>query len=83
MRKPSHSATADTKSQTTRVQLELPQKDFERLSRLKEINAASSYAEVLKEALRLYEFLIDCEERNTKFYIKEEDEELTRIKLFT
>ena len=50
--------TAKAKS-TTRVQMELPEKSMQRLSILKDKTEASSYAEVLKNALRLYESIID------------------------
>lgn len=60
-------------SQTTRVQLELAQGSYERLSSLKARTEATSYAEVMKNALRLYESLIDRQEAGGRFYIKERD----------
>ena len=45
--------------QTYRVQLELPLKSKERLDTIKERTEATSYAEVIKEALRLYEAVIN------------------------
>ncbi|HEY4125399.1 MAG TPA: ribbon-helix-helix protein, CopG family, partial [Rhizomicrobium sp.] len=44
---------------TTRVQLEMPPQAMERLTRLKEKTEAASYAEVIRNALRLYEALVD------------------------
>ena len=39
---------------TTRVQLEMPPQAMERLQRLKDRTEAASYAEVIRNALRLY-----------------------------
>jgi hypothetical protein len=49
---------AGMKRTTTRVQLELPKASFERLKQLQEKTEAGSYAEVIRNALRLYEALI-------------------------
>jgi hypothetical protein len=43
---------------TTRVQLELPNASFERLKQLQKRTEAASYAEVIRNALRLYEGLL-------------------------
>ena len=40
---------------TTRVQLEMPPQAMERLQKLKDRTEAASYAEVIRNALRLYE----------------------------
>jgi hypothetical protein len=48
--------------ETTRVQMEMPPKSMERLAALKDKTEASSYAEVVKNALRLYEALIKEQE---------------------
>lgn len=40
---------------TTRIQLELPQRAFERIKRLKDRTEAASYAEVVRAALIHYE----------------------------
>jgi hypothetical protein len=40
------------------VQLELPGASFERLKQLQERTEAASYAEVVRNALRLYEALV-------------------------
>ena len=44
---------------TTRVQLELPEPSMERLKRLKEVTEASGYSEVIRNALKTYEALLD------------------------
>ncbi|MBS0279393.1 MAG: ribbon-helix-helix protein, CopG family, partial [Proteobacteria bacterium] len=48
---------------TTRVQLEMPPQAMDRLTRLKEKTEAASYAEVIRNALRLYEALVDEHEK--------------------
>ena len=58
---------------TTRVQLELPPQAMERLQQLKEKIEAASYAEVIRNALRLYEALIQEAERGAEFQVKEPD----------
>lgn len=58
---------------TTRVQLELPPQAMERLQQLKEKTEAASYAEVIRNALRLYEALIQEAERGAEFQVKEPD----------
>ena len=44
--------------ETTRVQLELPPRSMDRLRSLKDKTEAASYAEVLRNALRFYEFVV-------------------------
>jgi Arc/MetJ-type ribon-helix-helix transcriptional regulator len=58
---------------TTRVQLELPESSMERLRALREKTEASSYAEVIKNSLRLYEALIKEAEGGNQVYVKDKD----------
>ncbi len=58
---------------TTRVQLELPESSMERLRALRERTEAASYAEVMKNALRLYEALIKEAESGNQVCIKSND----------
>ena len=67
---------------STRVQLELPEKSMERLVVLKEKTEASSYAEVLKNALRLYENVIKQNEEGKRFCVKDSAGNLTEYELF-
>ena len=57
--KTSERAEAKTKVPKNRVQFDLPPRSMERLNALKLKTEASSYAEVVKNALRLYEALIE------------------------
>lgn len=55
---------------TTRVQLELPSRSFERLKRMKDSTEAASYVEVFKNALRLYEAMLKEAQGGAEFFIK-------------
>ena len=58
---------------TTRVQLEMPPQAMERLQRLKDRTEAASYAEVIRNALRLFEALVDEHEKGAEFSLKRSD----------
>lgn len=55
----------------TRVQLELPPRSMERLNHLKEDTEATSYVEVIKNAIRLYEAMVKEARAGRKFLIKD------------
>lgn len=67
---------------TTRVQLEMPPQAMERLQKLKDRTEAASYAEVLRNALRLYEALVAEAERGAEFAVRSSDGSLTPYKIF-
>jgi Arc/MetJ-type ribon-helix-helix transcriptional regulator len=67
---------------TTRVQLEMPPQAMDRLTRLKEKTEAASYAEVIRNALRLYEALVDEHEKGAEFSLKRADGETVAYKIF-
>ncbi len=67
------------KKSTTRVQLELPDASMERLRALREKTEASSYAEVIKNSLRLYEALVKEAENGKQVCIKDTDGETYRV----
>lgn len=71
-----------TDKRTTRVQLELPEKSMERLVDLKDKTEATSYAEVIKNALRLYEHLILKHEQGNRFVLKDQQGALTEYEVF-
>lgn len=72
-----------TKSRTTtRVQLELQLRAMERLQAMKEKTEAVSYAEVVKNALRLYEALIEEVEKGNEFLMREKDGNTYPYKMF-
>jgi hypothetical protein len=65
-------AKANTQS-SRRVQMDLPEPSLVRLQALKEKTEASSYAEVMKNALRLYEDIIAQTENGNEFMLKKKD----------
>jgi hypothetical protein len=56
---------------TTRVQIELPQASMERLKALKDKTEASSYAEVTKNAFKLYERMIELAEAGHTLLVRD------------
>ncbi len=67
---------------TTRVQLELPPPAMERLQSLKERTEAASYAEVIRNALRLYEAVIGEAEQGSEFAVRAKDGTVTPYRVF-
>ena len=67
---------------TTRVQLELPPSSMARLKALREKTEAASYAEVLRNALRLYEAMIEEAEKGNDVIIRRKNGEPVEIKVF-
>ncbi len=72
----------NTERTTTRVQLEMPPQAMERLQRLKDRTEAASYAEVIRNALRLFEALIDEHEKGAEFSLKRSNGEIVAYKIF-
>ena len=67
---------------TTRVQLELPRRSMDRLTTLKERTEATSYVEVIKNALRLYEAMVRDVGAGREFMIKETNGAITPYRIF-
>lgn len=67
---------------TKRVQLEMPPKAYERLVNLKVETEASNYAEVLRNALVLYEFFVQKTNEDAKFFIEGRDGKIAPLPLF-
>jgi Arc/MetJ-type ribon-helix-helix transcriptional regulator len=67
---------------TTRVQLEMPPQAMVRLQKMKERTEAASYAEVIRNALRLYEALVEEHEKGAEFSLKRADGETVQYKIF-
>lgn len=75
-------AEAKLRVPKNRVQFDLPPRSMERLNALKVKTEASSYAEVLKNALRLYEALIEETEKGNEFLIRDENGTITPYRMF-
>jgi hypothetical protein len=67
---------------TRRVQMELSQGSFDRLNNLKEMTEASSYTEVMKDTLRLYEYFVQKDGEGSNFLVKSKNGEISEIKIF-
>ena len=75
-------AEAPAKLRKNRVQLDFAPRAMERLNLLKAKTEASSYAEVVKNALRLYEALIEEEEAGKTFLTRDKDGVVAPLRLF-
>jgi Arc/MetJ-type ribon-helix-helix transcriptional regulator len=62
-------------SKTTRVQIDMPTQSLERLQLLKTKTEATSYSEVLRTALRLFEFAVDQTAAGGRLFIRRPDGE--------
>lgn len=71
-----------TKPERTRVQIDLAPQSHDRLKRLKDVTEASSYTDVLKDALRIYEFLIEADERGERIILLDKNDNRTDVRLF-
>ena len=67
---------------TTRVQLEMPPQAMVRLQKMKDRTEAASYAEVIRNALRLFEALVDEHEKGAEFSLKRANGEVVQYKIF-
>jgi len=75
-------AQEKSKAHKSRVQLDFSPRAMERLNALKAKTEASSYAEVVKNALRLYEALIEEEEAGHQFLVRDKNGVVGPLRLF-
>lgn len=62
--------TPEEERETTRVQFEMPRRAMDRLRTLKDKTEAGSYAEVFRNALRYYEFLVQQAEDGNEVIVR-------------
>ena len=62
--------------------MDLPERSFERLKALKAKTEAVSYAEVLKNALKIYEAIIQEIDSGNEIMIKQKDGQIFPYKVF-
>ena len=60
----------------------MPPQAMVRLQKLKDRTEAASYAEVIRNALRLFEALVDEHEKGSEFMMKRADGELVQYRVF-
>ena len=70
------------KVRKNRVQLDFAPRSMERLNALKLKTESTSYAEVVKNALRLYEALIEESDGGKQFFTRDNDGVITPLRLF-
>jgi hypothetical protein len=75
-------ADEKAKVQKNRVQFDLAPRSMERLNALKTKTEAASYAEVVKNALRLYEALIEEDESGKQFLTRDKNGVVSPFRLF-
>jgi len=73
--------TTPSERETTRVQFEMPPKSMERLRTLKDATEAGSYAEVFRDALRFYEFLIQQAQEGNEVVVENKKDATKRTLL--
>jgi len=73
---------SETRAPKVRVQFDLGPRSVDRLNALKLKTDASSYAEVVKNALRLYEALIEETEGGKQFLVRDENGVVSPYRLF-
>jgi hypothetical protein len=66
----------------TRVQFDLPPRSMALLTELKDKTDAASYAEVFKNALKLYDGLITEVERGGEFLLRDREGNIAAFKMF-
>lgn len=71
-----------TSGASRRIQMDMPPRSVERLKRLQEVTEAASYAEVMKNALRLYEALIEEVDAGNEIMVKRGKETIP-LKIFS
>ena len=75
-------ADSKPKMSKNRVQFDLAPRSMDRLNGLKLKTEAASYAEVVKNALRLYEALIEETESGKQFFVQDQNGTLSPYRLF-
>jgi hypothetical protein len=58
---------------TTRVQFEMQPKSIDRLKALRDRTEAASYAEVVRRALQLFEFVVEEADKGSELSIRSEE----------
>jgi hypothetical protein len=78
------SAQEATPAQSTgkRFHMDLPPSSVQRLYRLKHITEASSFAEVIRNALRLYEALIEEVTKGKEILLRDKEGNTTVLRVF-
>ena len=71
------------KKQTRRVQLELPDRSMQKLESLKDQTDAASYAEVIRNAVMAYSWMIERYENDEQLLVRDSSGNTREVELFT
>lgn len=66
----------------TRLNLAYPPETRERLHRLKEVTGAATITDVIADAIRAFEFIVEQREKGREIFVRGENEPLTMVKFF-
>lgn len=69
-------------SEKERINLALSPRAFEQLEKIREKTEASSYTEVFRNAIKLYDALIEEAEQGNEFLVRDKNGNLTSYKIF-
>lgn len=69
-------------NKSRRVQMDLAPNSFERLNKLKDAVEATTYTEVMRDALRVYEYLVEMDAKGNSFFVKDADGNFAEVKIF-
>jgi len=67
----------------TTISMTLPQSSIERLEKLRTTMEADSIADVVANALRLFEALVAEAEKKTQFFVRREGSEIEPFEIFS
>jgi len=70
------------KEPTREFKLKIPENSYRRLEWIKQASEATSYTEVIRNALRLYEYAIQQDQAKLTLALKDADGNYTDIELF-
>jgi hypothetical protein len=73
--------TGDSEKKMARVQFEVTSKSLNRLTALKEKIEARSFAEVVKNALMIYEIVVREAEKGSQFLVRDKNGQLSPLPL--
>jgi hypothetical protein len=73
---------ADRVDSKRRLNIVLPDASWSRLERIKDYIEADTYTEVVKDAFRLFEYVIMLEKNNSKLMVKNAEGDVSTLELF-
>jgi hypothetical protein len=78
----SNTQSAERRGDSKRIQFEFSANALDRLNRMKEQTGASSYAELVRDALRVYEWVLEQEKGGYDIGLVKDDTLVKTVKFF-